>query len=153
MEETKINVQDVIHSFRKVAWAFDQLFREETKDHHITFVQLSVLNILSKKRQMGLNELSQSLLLSNSTMSGVIDRLVAAGLVIRQRAAEDRRNIVIKLTKKGKEVQEEVFGEHSPLKKKLAHVLDIPAEDLKHLLYTHDLIIEKLHKKEGSELI
>jgi len=134
-----------------VTWALYHLFREEAKEHNITFVQLWVLRVLSRKSHLGLNELSQELLLSNSTMSGVVDRLVTAGLVKRERSEEDRRTIVVKLTEKGMDIQKEAFGENSILTKKLENILDIPKEDIHHLLKIHERILQKLHQEEGKK--
>jgi MarR family transcriptional regulator, organic hydroperoxide resistance regulator len=151
MEGQREKTQQIMHSFRKVTWALYHLLREEAAVHQTTVVQLSVLRVLSKRPQMSLSELAKELLLSNSTMSGVIDRLVAGGLVNRDRAKDDRRSIVLKLTELGKEKQREAFGEHSSLAKKLSKILEIPEDDLQHLLRTHELIVEKLNQNEGEK--
>ncbi|MGV3489142.1 MAG: MarR family winged helix-turn-helix transcriptional regulator [Tuberibacillus sp.] len=151
MGSSEEDIQDILHSFRKVTWALYHLFREEAKDHDITFVQLFVLRVLSKKNQLGLNELSQELLLSNSTMSGVIERLVTAGLVVRERSEKDRRTIFVRLTEKGRNIEKAAFGENAVLTHKLNSLLEIPLEDRKHLLKTHEIILEKLQLGEGKD--
>ena len=50
-----------------------------------------VMGILSKEKTMKITELSSKLNLSNSTVSGIIDRLEKQGMVERIRSEEDRR--------------------------------------------------------------
>ena len=50
---------------------------------------------------MKLGELSQRLMLSNGNVTGLVERLVAQGLIDRQVAANDRRSHLVKLTAEG----------------------------------------------------
>ena len=52
-----------------------------------------------------LSELSEAVSLEKSTMTGLIDRMVKAGLVTRESDASDRRVLRVWLTPQGKEVQ------------------------------------------------
>ena len=51
---------------------------------------------------MKLGELSQRLMVSNGNVTGLVERLVAQGLVDRQVAANDRRSHLVKLTAEGR---------------------------------------------------
>jgi DNA-binding MarR family transcriptional regulator len=50
---------------------------------------------------MTMTELSRFLMVSNGNVTGIVDRLVADKLVMRQPGPEDRRAIVVRLTPKG----------------------------------------------------
>ena len=130
--------------------ALYQLLREEADLLDSTVVQLLVLRMLSKKPNIGLSELAEALQLGNSTMSGVVDRLVSGGLVVRERSMSDRRLLTMRLTPEGKKKQKEAFEDGSFIMKRLSRVLEIPEEDLNNLFQLHEQILEKLGN-EGDE--
>ncbi len=54
---------------------------------------------------ISMNELSQTMGLANSTMTRMVDTLVARGLVYRRQGDEDRRVVRVALTAQGQELQ------------------------------------------------
>ncbi len=69
----------------------------------VTLPQFDVLAQLARAPDgLRLGELSQRMMVTNSNMTGLVDRLVADGLVLRRVAAGDRRAITVTRTKKGK---------------------------------------------------
>ncbi len=54
---------------------------------------------------ISMNELSQTMGLANSTMTRMVDHLVAKGLVNRRQGDEDRRVVRVALTPQGRELQ------------------------------------------------
>lgn len=66
----------------------------------ITAPQGMVLGTLSKLGQVKISELSEKLGLSNSTISGIVDRLEKMEFVERIRSEEDRRVVYVKLAPK-----------------------------------------------------
>lgn len=64
----------------------------------ITPPQGMVMAILSKEKTMKITELSSKLHLSNSTVSGIIDRLEKQGMVERKRSDEDRRVVHVSVS-------------------------------------------------------
>lgn len=150
MADTQEKTQQVVRSFRKVNRVLYQLLREEADLLDATVVQILVLRVLFQHPNIGLNELAERLQLGNSTMSGVVDRLVSAGLVVRERSQEDRRSLTMRLTSEGEKKQNEAFGDDSLLVKRLSKILEIPEEDLEHLLRIHEQIMEKLQPQDGN---
>ena len=68
----------------------------------ITLPQFDVMAALYRRNEgMTMTELSRLLLVSNGNVTGIIDRLVADKLVLRQAPAEDRRAFIVRLTPKG----------------------------------------------------
>lgn len=78
-----------------------RLAKEQCSRHGITATQLNVLKLLQEIGELSLSELSQRMAAQNSTVTGIIDRMVTADLVTREQSAEDRRVWKIKLSKKG----------------------------------------------------
>jgi DNA-binding MarR family transcriptional regulator len=59
-----------------------------------------------------LNELNDNVLLSQSSLSRLVERLEKRGLVERMPAPDDRRGVLIKLTDEGAELQKQIGREH-----------------------------------------
>jgi DNA-binding MarR family transcriptional regulator len=59
-----------------------------------------------------LNELNDNVLLSQSSLSRLVDRLEKRGLVERQPAPDDGRGVLLKLTGEGAALQKEIGREH-----------------------------------------
>ncbi len=68
----------------------------------VTLPRFDVLAALYRKPDgMLMSELSRFLMVSNGNVTGIIDRLVADGLVVRAQREGDRRTSIVKLTDKG----------------------------------------------------
>ena len=85
----------------------------------ITLPQFDVMAALYRRVSDGaaasgmtMTELSRFLMVSNGNVTGIIDRLVADGLVSRKAAAEDRRAILVELTPQGIARFAEMAGVH-----------------------------------------
>jgi DNA-binding MarR family transcriptional regulator len=75
--------------------------------HNLTLGQFDILATLRRKGTRGgltPSQLLESVLLSSGGMTARLDKLEAAGLIIRTPDADDRRMVVIELTPKGKRV-------------------------------------------------
>lgn len=59
-----------------------------------------------------LNELNDNVLLSQSSLSRLVERLEKRGLVARMPAPDDGRGVLLKLTEAGQELQKEIGREH-----------------------------------------
>lgn len=59
-----------------------------------------------------LNELNDNVLLSQSSLSRLVERLEKRGLVARMPAPSDGRGVLLKLTEAGQELQKEIGREH-----------------------------------------
>jgi DNA-binding MarR family transcriptional regulator len=61
---------------------------------------------------MSMKELSEQLLLTHHAAVQLVDRLSKAGLAIRERSAEDRRSVLLRLTARGDELLDELALQH-----------------------------------------
>ena len=79
---------------------------------NLTISQFGVLESLFHLGPLCQNELGNKILKSNSNMTTVVDKLEKRGLVHRERDQNDRRMIIVHLTKPGRELIERVLPQH-----------------------------------------
>ena len=78
-----------------------------------TLPRFDVLAALhSRPEGMKMSELSQHLVVSNGNVTGVVNRLVADGLVERQTLASDRRAFLVRITEQGRSLMDEMVEQH-----------------------------------------
>lgn len=87
---------------RALVTALDRSAREVEATTGITNAQLFVLRQLAGGGNLSVNELAERLQARQNTVSALLKRLVAAGLVTRARAADDGRRAEISLTPAGR---------------------------------------------------
>ncbi|HWR44244.1 MarR family transcriptional regulator [Sporomusa sp.] len=80
----------------------------EKEKLNITPGQMAVLYTLYKGDGISITELSKKCYLDNSTLTGIIDRLERAGLVLRIGQQDDRRSFFIHLTETATDLQNQV---------------------------------------------
>lgn len=87
----------------RTARAIEAELRERLRVQFATTLpQFDVMAALARTNTgMTMTELSRFLMVSNGNVTGIIDRLVADKLVVRNAPADDRRAIIVQLTAKG----------------------------------------------------
>lgn len=80
------------------------------KGMNVTGPQGMILGTLAHKGEMKISDLSHTLGLSNSTVSGFIDRLEKQGHVTRTRSSEDRRVVHVSVTPEFKNCAKQHFN-------------------------------------------
>lgn len=80
------------------------ILHEHFKKYNLTIPQGQVLRVLHQKGSLSIVEISKELDAKPSSMSGLIDRLVKAGMVTRKRDEQDRRVVWITLSEKSKKI-------------------------------------------------
>ena len=87
----------------RAARAIEVDLRERLRTEFATTLpQFDVMAALARKEKgMSMTELSRMLMVSNGNVTGIIDRLAAEKLVLRQAPANDRRSYIVRLTPKG----------------------------------------------------
>ena len=84
-----------------------QFLRRQTKEiaqGNITLPQILILDILKDRISMRMGELAEYLAVSMAATTGIVDKLVRNGFVIRTGSPRDRRIVNINITPKGKRV-------------------------------------------------
>lgn len=134
-------VQSVIHSFRDVSRFFYKQMWQHANELGVTIVQLQILKILAENPNISLQELTKRMSSGKSTVSSTVDRLVKADYVKRDRSEEDRRAIVLSLTKLGETKKKE--GQTLFIKR-LSRLNEIDEAEIEKLIELHELIKEKI---------
>ena len=90
-------------SLRQIIRATDLYSRQLTKQVGLTAPQLLLLQSIQRLGATSISKLSQDVNLSQATVTNVIGRLEARGLVSRSRSSQDRRVVHATLTDLGVE--------------------------------------------------
>lgn len=94
-------IEDVGELVRKMVRLFQLFERDQIKIHGFTTTQCYTLLELEKSGSITMNELSDRMNLSSSTMTRIMDNLVRDGYIERQKSSEDRRLVIVSLSDKG----------------------------------------------------
>jgi DNA-binding MarR family transcriptional regulator len=96
----------------------------------ITLPRFDLMAQLDKTQGgMKLGELSQRLMVSNGNITGLVDRLLAQGLLDRQPAPNDRRAQLVKLTPEGRRSFRAMAAAHEAWIAEIFHDLTAPERD------------------------
>ena len=82
----------------------------------LTQVQLIALYFIDQRGDLAMGQVADVLHCDASNVTGIVDRMVVQGLVVRQESTKDRRTKKLQLTAKGKQV---VAALHAALPGKL----------------------------------
>lgn len=88
----------------KVMRKMQRYYETSLAPFEITPVQFYVLNALWTTDGMKFKDLAKSVSLDGSTLTGILDRMERGGFVERRDDPEDRRSLLVYLTKKAKEI-------------------------------------------------
>ena len=79
---------------------------------NLTPPQFDIIATLGNTEGMTFKELGEKTLITKGTLTGVVDRLAAKGLVCRNSHDSDRRSTIVRLTEKGEREFHRVFPPH-----------------------------------------
>lgn len=81
--------------------AMVRAYRPLLKELDLTYLQYIVLMVLWKEKQVNVKTLGEKLYLDSGTLTPLLKRLAAKGLVNRKRSEQDERVRIITLTEQG----------------------------------------------------
>jgi DNA-binding MarR family transcriptional regulator len=105
-DSLKRDLDQIVESIIYLVTESRRLSRDQSAQYGVTPTQLSVLKLLHEIGDLRLGDLSRRISAQNSTVTGIVDRMEEAGLVVRSRGADDRRVWNIALTARGRQVAE-----------------------------------------------
>ena len=76
----------------------------------VTYPQYLVLVVLWNRDQVTVSEIGNELFLDSATLTPLLKRMEAAGLIVRARSARDERQVIVSLTPQGRTLQQEAQG-------------------------------------------
>ena len=131
-----------IKNDRDIAILFDAFFRRaggwirhqfnkqvEKHRYNLTSAQYKVLILISHMQPCRMSDLSEAAMVSTSSLTIMLNRLVDDGLVERLSAPEDRRVIKVRLTEKGEVLLKKVHEGYLDVLEDLIASLEQPRKD------------------------
>lgn len=88
--------------------ALNKVYRRQLASLGLTYPQYLVMLVLWEHDGIAVSGIGQRLYLDSATLTPLLKRLQAAGLVTRTRAAHDERQVVIALTEQGRALKAQV---------------------------------------------
>ena len=92
--------------------AFEGYSSPHVRSLGLTPVQFDVLATLANQPPMTYKELGEKTLISKSSLTGVVERLLQKGWIASLTNSDDARSQHLNLTTKGQNIFEKVFPEH-----------------------------------------
>lgn len=104
-----------LRTFRALVEAYQVVMLTASREIErlgLTVPQYDVIATLGDTPGMTTMELAEQSLITRGTLTGVLDRLEAKGLISRKRGDKDARQIYIKLTAEGEDLFNRIFQPH-----------------------------------------
>ncbi|MFG2346471.1 MarR family winged helix-turn-helix transcriptional regulator [Streptomyces phaeochromogenes] len=101
--------QQICFSLNAASRAFGGVYRVVLKDLGLTYPQYLVMLVLWEHGELPVKKVGEHLRLDSGTLSPLLKRLEAAGLVRRERSAHDERSVVVGLTDEGTALREQAL--------------------------------------------
>ncbi|MBO0895728.1 MULTISPECIES: MarR family winged helix-turn-helix transcriptional regulator [Arthrobacter] len=124
--------RQVCFSLYSASRAATAVYRPLLDQLGLTYPQYLVLTVLWEKDGSSVRELGRSLELDSGTLSPLLKRLEAAGLVVRKRSTADERRVDIHLTENGRALQAQALD----LPQRVAEAAGLEPEELQALQET-----------------
>ncbi len=94
-------IEELLHSFHAIRNITKNRSLHLGHQDHITHSQWFVLTMIEHLKKTNIKEIAETLEMSSSAATQLVDVLVQIGLVIRQEDPEDRRSVQLELSPKG----------------------------------------------------
>ena len=100
----------------------------------LTYTQYLTMLVLWEKKAINVKALGDQLFLDSGTLTPLLKKLEAKGLVSRKRSCEDERNLIVSITESGEELKERAVTIPAQVAK-CSNLTDDEKETVYHLLY------------------
>ncbi|WP_033213499.1 MarR family winged helix-turn-helix transcriptional regulator [Kitasatospora phosalacinea] len=121
--------QQICFSLNAASRAFGGVYRTALKDLGLTYPQYLVMLVLWEEGALPVKQLGERLRLDSGTLSPLLKRLEAAGLVVRERSPEDERSVIVTPTPAGRELREGALA----VPRRILAAAGLPLDDLRAL--------------------
>ena len=112
----------------------------------ITYPQYLVLMVLWEKDNQPVNDIARRLVLETNTVTPLLQRMEKLGIVSRKKGEQDKRQQIVSLTTKGKQLEEEAFAQVPSGMGEQFSACPLKPEDYPRLAQELDSIINTLKK-------
>ncbi|WP_316525906.1 MarR family winged helix-turn-helix transcriptional regulator [Kitasatospora brasiliensis] len=118
--------QQICFSLNAASRAFGGVYRVLLRDLGLTYPQYLVMLVLWEDGELPVKRIGERLRLDSGTLSPLLKRLEAAGLVRRERSPEDERSVTVRPTAEGIALRERA----GQVPRRLLAAAGLPLEDL-----------------------
>lgn len=134
--------------FRTLMKSITQEWNKRGNDYNLTFPQFKVLYLLDKTGTQSVSQLAETLTITPAAITGITDKLIVEGFVIRERSEADRRVVFITLTESGKKVIEKVKESQKETIDMIFNLLS--EEDIQHLRRIFGLMLSNIENNNNN---
>ncbi|MDI6619163.1 MAG: MarR family transcriptional regulator [Clostridiales bacterium] len=149
MEEIGSGIS-ILKMMKQIMDAMKQNIWHQFKVINLTGPQGMLILILAHYGKMKISDLSERLTLSNSTVSGIVDRLEKQGLVERIRSKDDRRVIYVNITS---ESRKKVEKHHKEIEKRFNSMIQNATPDEIDKIITGLITLKRVFDRQNSTKI
>jgi DNA-binding MarR family transcriptional regulator len=107
MSSTLSLEDQVIAALRRITRAIDLHSRLLLKKSGLTSPQLTALHAIQRLGPVNVGALAREIHLGHATVTGILTRMEERGFVVRTRGSQDRRSVLVELTREGRKIIEE----------------------------------------------
>ena len=123
--------------------SFNQLYRPLLDAIGLTYPQYLVMVALWNRDGRTVKELGEALFLDSSTLTPLLKRLEAAGLLTRTRNPQDERQVLLHVSEQGRALQQQA----APVAQCINATVGLDADTIKNIRTAIDAIRDSLHKR------
>ncbi|MFL6141469.1 MAG: MarR family winged helix-turn-helix transcriptional regulator [Labedaea sp.] len=123
MADSDALIREILDTQRRLRQWYTEDGDHPLMDLHLTMSQLKVMMVLFRRGQASGQELARRFGTSLATLTGIVDRLVAQGMVTRREDPTDRRVRRLELTPEGHAVVDRITAAGEDNMTKLLHRL------------------------------
>ena len=127
-----------------------QAYHPMLAEQGLTYPQYLVMMVLWEKDAQPVNDIAKRLRLETNTVTPLLKRMEAEGFLTRTRGREDARQIIVKLTKKGRDLQEKLADMPEAIGSSLL-CESVTPETIPGLYAMLDGIIRQLQEKQTNQ--
>ena len=121
-----------------------RLYKPYLDDLDLTYTQYITMMVLWEKKRLTVKELGKALYLDSGTLTPLLKKLEAKGLLVRERSKEDERNLFITLTETGEELKDQAL--HVPAE--LAKCVELEPEETRMLYQLMYKLLQRAAKED-----
>ena len=100
MGRTDTELGDLLHQWRELMAAT----RPRRTAADLTFTQLRALSVLARKQPQRMSDLADALDMTPASASALVDRIDQRGFVTRRSDPDDRRTVLVELSRRGQHI-------------------------------------------------
>ena len=126
-----------------------QAYHPLLSEHGLTYPQYLVLLVLWEQDGQPVNDIAKRLMLETNTVTPLLKRMEAEGILTRSRGAEDARQMIVKLTAKGRGMKKKLMDVPEAVGSSVLCDTVTP-ETVPELYGMLDSIIHKLNGKQSN---